>query len=130
MPIYPVSPKTCALLFSALAAVLVLPSMNMLASHPNIEQIFGFSRRHHDPKFQIDFTQPDSIDRACHMLSDLAPVHLVIVATGMLHDEQRGLNPEKSWRHLNANTMAANFQINSIGPALIASKVTAFTSQR
>ncbi|MGB1963743.1 MAG: SDR family NAD(P)-dependent oxidoreductase [Candidatus Puniceispirillales bacterium] len=96
---------------------------DLLASHPRIEQIFGFSRRHHDPKFQIDFTQPDSIDRACHMLSNLAPVHLVIVATGMLHDEQQGLTPEKSWRHLNANTMAANFQINSIGPALIASKI-------
>ena len=31
---------------------------DLLASHPRIEQIFGFSRRHHDPKFQIDFTQP------------------------------------------------------------------------
>ncbi len=95
----------------------------MLENHPNVDQLFGFSRTHPDPQFRIDFTAPDSISRAVQTLSDIAPIHLAVVATGILHDDHIGLAPEKSWRHLNAEAMAINFQINSIGPALIASEV-------
>ena len=42
----------------------------------------------------------------------------VIVATGALHGQS--LSPEKSLRALNAGTLAAVFEINAIGPALVA----------
>jgi NAD(P)-dependent dehydrogenase (short-subunit alcohol dehydrogenase family) len=46
------------------------------------------------------------------------PISLVIVATGLLHSEQKG--PEKSLRELEPNWMIENFRINAVGPALVA----------
>lgn len=43
---------------------------------------------------------------------------LVVVATGLLHDGDRG--PEKAMRELDPVWMARNFAINAIGPALVA----------
>jgi NAD(P)-dependent dehydrogenase (short-subunit alcohol dehydrogenase family) len=47
------------------------------------------------------------------------PLDLVFVATGRLVRET-GEGPEKSWRALDAGTMAELYAINTIGPALIA----------
>jgi NAD(P)-dependent dehydrogenase (short-subunit alcohol dehydrogenase family) len=46
---------------------------------------------------------------------------LVVVATGLLHDGERG--PEKAMRDLDPAWMARNFAINAIGPALVAKHV-------
>ncbi len=46
------------------------------------------------------------------------PLDLVIVTTGMLHDDKQG--PEKSWRELDAAKLARSFAINTIAPALVA----------
>ncbi len=46
---------------------------------------------------------------------------LVVVATGLLHDGERG--PEKAMRDLDPVWMARNFAINAIGPALVAKHV-------
>lgn len=51
----------------------------------------------------------------------LGEVDLAIVATGLLHDGD--LKPEKSWRSLEPSTMIRAFEINTIGPALIAKHV-------
>lgn len=45
--------------------------------------------------------------------------HMVIVATGLLHDAS-GLQPEKTWRALEAGSLERSFRVNSIGPALVA----------
>jgi len=45
-------------------------------------------------------------------------LELVIVATGLLHDD--ALAPEKSMRALNADALARCYTINAIGPALVA----------
>lgn len=49
-----------------------------------------------------------------------APV-LVIVATGLLHQGDR--LPEKSYRELDPDWLAANLRVNAIGPALIAKHI-------
>ena len=46
------------------------------------------------------------------------PLDLVIVATGLLHDE--AMKPEKTWRALDAGALARAFAVNAIGPALVA----------
>ena len=46
------------------------------------------------------------------------PIRLVLVATGLLHDERQ--QPEKSWRQLDADNLARSFAINASGPALVA----------
>jgi NAD(P)-dependent dehydrogenase (short-subunit alcohol dehydrogenase family) len=48
----------------------------------------------------------------------VGPVDLVIVATGVLHTGDYG--PEKTYKALDAATMADVFAVNTIGPALIA----------
>ena len=46
-------------------------------------------------------------------------LHLVIVASGVLH-EGEGLQPEKTWRALSAESLDRAFRINTVGPTLVA----------
>jgi NAD(P)-dependent dehydrogenase (short-subunit alcohol dehydrogenase family) len=63
----------------------------------------------------IDVTDEASIAAAAADIG--APVDLVIVATGMLHEA--GRMPEKSLRALDSAALARIFQVNTIGPALV-----------
>jgi NAD(P)-dependent dehydrogenase (short-subunit alcohol dehydrogenase family) len=67
---------------------------------------------------QIDLRDEATIEAAAQSLGE---VDLVIIATGVLHDGD--LQPEKSWRSLEPSTMIRIFEINTIGPALIAKHV-------
>jgi len=67
----------------------------------------------------FDLAAPDSIEAAMEAACANGPVHLVIAATGALHSEG-ALEPEKTWRHLDAERLAQAFQVNTILPALIA----------
>lgn len=71
--------------------------------------------------FEFDLTSEGSIAAAVEALPT-APT-LVIVATGLLHDEAAGITPEKSWRALDGAAMAQVYAANAIGPALIAKHV-------
>ena len=52
----------------------------------------------------------------------LGPLHLVIVASGLLHDGA-GLQPEKTWRALEAEALERAYKVNAVGPALLAKHV-------
>jgi NAD(P)-dependent dehydrogenase (short-subunit alcohol dehydrogenase family) len=67
---------------------------------------------------RIDIEHEASISAAAARLSAGAPVRLVIVATGVLHDAT--MQPEKTYRQLDADNLARSFRVNAIGPALIA----------
>lgn len=49
---------------------------------------------------------------------DKAPLRLVIVASGLLHDAT--MQPEKALRHLDPSHMSRAFAVNATGPALVA----------
>ena len=49
----------------------------------------------------------------------LGPLHLVIVASGLLHDGG-ALQPEKTWRALEAEALERAYRVNAVGPALLA----------
>lgn len=66
----------------------------------------------------IDLLDEESIATAARSLGD---VDLAIVATGLLHDDE--IEPEKTWRALDPMAMRRSFEINTIGPALIAKHV-------
>ncbi len=68
--------------------------------------------------FAFDLSDEASIAAAVSTLPDNPA--LVIVATGLLHDDAHGVAPEKSWRALDGAAMAQLFAANTIGPALIA----------
>jgi len=67
---------------------------------------------------QIDLRDEATIEAAARRLGE---VDLAIVATGLLHDGD--FKPEKSWRSLEPDAMIRAFEINTIGPALIAKHV-------
>ncbi len=65
----------------------------------------------------IDLLDEGSLARSAAFSADQGELRLVIDATGFLHDELQG--PEKSWRQLDAASLARAFALNAIGPALI-----------
>lgn len=66
----------------------------------------------------LDLTDEDSVAAAVEAACADGPLHLVIAATGLLHDEIQ--SPEKSWRQLDAAALMRAWQINAVGPALLA----------
>jgi NAD(P)-dependent dehydrogenase (short-subunit alcohol dehydrogenase family) len=48
-----------------------------------------------------------------------ARFHLIINATGLLHDAEAGVQPEKALKHLDAERMARVLAVNAIGPAMV-----------
>jgi len=67
----------------------------------------------------LDLEDEASIrEAAAFAKAEMAPLHLVIVATGLLHDGGE-LGPEKSWRSLDPAAFEQVFRINTIGPALV-----------
>ncbi|MGY6628838.1 MAG: SDR family NAD(P)-dependent oxidoreductase [Oceanicaulis sp.] len=94
-----------------------------LTADPRCSSVFAVSRRPlHIPgatALQADFNAPATIAAAAEAAADGGPLHLVISATGILHDGA-DLQPEKSWRDLDADRLAEVLRINLIGPSLIA----------
>ncbi|MGB5483734.1 SDR family NAD(P)-dependent oxidoreductase [Parasphingorhabdus sp.] len=89
-----------------------------LESDGRFESIIRFSRSDDSP-VAVDLTSEASIEEAAAWITDnkILP-SLVFVATGLLHDDKKG--PEKSLRQLDADWLMKNYQINAVGPALIA----------
>lgn len=92
-------------------------------SHEKTGRIYAFSRRpiqHSDPRVKtsaIDLLNTQSIEQAAANIEPLS-LDLVIVATGILHDEGE-LQPEKTLKKLDETNLTRVFEINTIGPALL-----------
>ena len=68
--------------------------------------------------FTFDLLDEASIASSASAVAAAGPIDLAIVATGILHTESHA--PEKRFSALSAEAMIAMFQINTVGPALIA----------
>lgn len=66
----------------------------------------------------IDTGDEASIAAAAAAVRDTGAIGTIIVATGLLHSAT--VQPEKTFRSLNANVLAEYFAVNAIGPALVA----------
>lgn len=64
---------------------------------------------------ELDITDEASVARAA---ATAGSPELVIVATGLLHEGERG--PEKALRDLDPEWLARQYAVNAIGPALVA----------
>ena len=76
---------------------------------------FAASAQH----FACDVSDEASIAGVAAAVAGMAPFDLVINATGLLHDETIGVQPDKALRHISADAMARVMSVNAIGPALI-----------
>lgn len=65
----------------------------------------------------FDIGEEDSIRDAVARIPKTMPVDWVFVATGWLHDGDRG--PEKTYKSLDADHLMHAYLINAIGPALL-----------
>ena len=67
----------------------------------------------------MDLTEEAQIATGLAQISAIAPqLHFVINCVGLLHSENQ--QPEKALRQLNSDNLLNYFQVNSIGPALLA----------
>ncbi len=66
----------------------------------------------------IDIADEGSIAATAALAVELGVPQLVVCATGMLHGP--GVLPERSWNAVTAASLAQLFQVNAIGPALVA----------
>ncbi|QXH70533.1 SDR family oxidoreductase [Pseudomonas atacamensis] len=66
---------------------------------------------------KLDLEQPETIASAAAELAGEAPYHLIIHAAGLLHRDQ--VKPEKSYSAIEAESLQAVFQVNTLGPALL-----------
>jgi len=81
------------------------------------DHVYGFARSR-DGDLHLDLENEATIAAAAaHVAKGPAPT-LVIVATGLLHEGERG--PEKALRELDPAWLARAFAINAIGPAIVA----------
>ena len=91
-------------------------------THP-LATIHTFSRAGTESPFsnvlahQIDYENESSIKESARIASESAPLDLVIVTTGILHNDTN--MPEKSLQELSAEKFRKLFEANSILPALI-----------
>ncbi len=93
-----------------------------LAGAASVDRVFRLSRHacSDGAEVPIDIEDEGSITAAAnHLRSHVEALHVVIVATGLLHDAN-GLQPEKSWRALDPENFAHAFRVNAAGPALVA----------
>lgn len=95
-----------------------------LSDDPGVATVYAFSRSpmHIDSTkciwHRIDIEQENSIRKAAATI-ERTPLDLVIVTAGILH-EGDALQPETSFKKLDADNMQKVFAINSIGPTLVA----------
>lgn len=97
-----------------------------LSQSDQVEHIYALSRSgsgsaHPSPKvtpLDFDFTSDDSLANTADHLRQFGPFHLIIIATGFLHDTN--ISPEKSIKDLSFQGFEKNFMINAIGPAMTA----------
>lgn len=98
-----------------------------LERSPAVSRVLQLSRTHPAGAApghwrQIDIEDEASIAAAADDIGGtVGALHLVIVATGILHDAN-GLRPEKTWRAMDAQAFETAFRINTIGPALVAKR--------
>lgn len=92
-----------------------------LSRNPRCREVISLARNPHEGGVKIDLDDETSIAAAAATIANTGGADLIINATGMLHDEDRGIMPEKSWKHLDRDRLMAFYQANCIGPSLLAS---------
>ena len=66
----------------------------------------------------VDIEDEQSIFRAAEQIDSGGKLDLVLVASGLLHDDATA--PEKSYRQLSRESLQRYFLVNTTGPALVA----------
>ena len=104
-----------------------------LRGDPRFAHVVGLARRRPSALaddagqtwLEADILDAQSLAAAARRIAEFGAPSRIIVATGVLHGP--GLSPEKSLRALDADALGRLFQINAIGPALVAQQLLPLT---
>lgn len=83
-----------------------------------LEEEGAYAKVHAFARPGLDILDEASIAAAAESVRAGPPPTLIVVATGLLHDDGNG--PEKSMTALDPDWLARSFAVNAIGPALVA----------
>lgn len=89
----------------------------VLRDDPSVARLYTVSRSG-EADFHCDYRDEARIASTAAAIAAEGPVHLVIVAIGVLHGD--GIAPEKTWKSLDPEVMAQVFAVNTIIPTMIA----------
>ena len=70
-------------------------------------------------RVDIDICDEAALSVLAEQEKACGPLHLIINATGLLHDVAAGIQPEKALKQISAAAMAQVLAVNAVGPALI-----------
>lgn len=94
--------------------------VRFLEKCPAVDKIYSLCRiAGSDSSIPINFDDETTIAVAAESIRTNGPLDLVIVASGLLHYENK-LFPEKTFRSLETNSLELLYKANTIGPALVA----------
>lgn len=99
--------------------------LHLLEAEPRVAEVFAFARepgaiqKTRAQVAPLDFDDEQSLVSAAALASAAGALDLVIVATGLLHNDA-GIHPEKSMKDLEPAVLAQVLAINTIGPAMLA----------
>ena len=75
----------------------------------------------------LDVSDLDSIKEGAENFGELdKPLHLLINVAGVLHDSDRGMQPEKKIDELDPENAIYSFRVNALGPLLMAQQFVPF----
>lgn len=98
--------------------------VELLDHCPNVQNVMALSRRpipesHKVLTTVIDLEDEYTIEKAAQRAkSEMGDVHLIFVATGILHESKS--QPEKTYKNISPEWISKVFAINATGPMLIA----------
>jgi len=82
-------------------------------------------------RLRVDVAREADLVAMAERIGEATPrLHLVINAFGLLHDEARGLWPEKRLEDVRAEALEASFRVNAFAPILVARHVLPLLSHR
>ena len=98
--------------------------VHQLAQSPKMRRVLALSRVPDEmggkvKSGRINLEDESSIEAAASLASEvLGEIHLIFVATGILHDGR--IKPEKALRSIDPASISRVFAVNATGPALVA----------
>jgi NAD(P)-dependent dehydrogenase (short-subunit alcohol dehydrogenase family) len=92
-----------------------------LDDHPRFARVLRTARSPEGDAIALDLADDEAIDAAVAAIGERTDrLDLVIVCAGLLHDDARGIRPEKRLKDLDRAALRRHFDVNAIGPALLA----------
>ena len=102
-----------------------------LDEHPRFTRVVRTARAAAAGVHALDLSDDTSIDAFARSLEGrIDALHLVIICAGLLHDEAAGIAPEKRLADLDRSALHRSYDVNAVGPALLAQALAARLPRR